>query len=395
MALLKVEAERLSNNVLISGMVETIITEDPLYALLDFERINSKAHVYNREKTLPTTAFKAVGATIAESSGSTEEVIARLRAIIGDVDVDNFLNETMGDTNNQRAVQIAMKTKATSRKFRDAVINGGAYSATITSGNPVGFMTSVSEVSDANGEGLGSIALDVTANTLAYTAPGDSAGAGTAVSYAGGDGTYVLKSGSPSRWVKVVLDISEEGVSNATIVITIAATDEFTGIKKFCPESQIIYGGTNGGALSFALMDELLDTIRGAKPDAILMARRTIRAYKALLRTTGGIEPAMIMDARFGKPVLTYSGVPILENEFISTTESRGSSGAVCTSLYAVNLDPGYGVQGLYGGDQAGIRVENIGALETKDANRTRVKWYTSLKLGSELAVGRLAGITN
>jgi hypothetical protein len=393
MALLKAEAERLSNNILVAGMVETIITEDPLYALLDFERMNAKAMVYNREKALPSTAFLAPGGTVSESSGNTEEVIARLRAIIGDVDVDSFLDETMGNVNNQRATQIAMKTKATSRKFRDAVINGGAFSATITSGNPGGnFLTTVDEVSDPNGEGLGSIALDVTANTLTYTAPGDAAG--TAVTYSA-NGQYVLKSASPSRWVKVTLVAANEGGANATIVITIAATNEFTGVKKFTPESQIIYAGTNGAALSFANLDELLDGVRGAKPDVILMARRTIRAYKALLRTTGGIEPAMIMDSRFDKPMLTYSGIPILENEFISTTEVRGSSGAVCTSAYALSLEPGYGVQGLYGGAQAGIRVENIGALETKDAIRTRVKWYTSLKLGSELAVARLAGITN
>ena len=46
----------------------------------------------------------------------------------------------------------------------------------------------------------------------------------------------------------------------------------------------------------------------------------------------------------------------------------------------------------LYGGL---IQVEDVGARETKDACRWRVKWYVSLALFSTLALARLDGISS
>ena len=53
------------------------------------------------------------------------------------------------------------------------------------------------------------------------------------------------------------------------------------------------------------------------------------------------------------------------------------------------------GLHGLYGGDQAGIRIEDIGTVQNKDATRTRVKWYCGLALKSTKSVARLSGVTN
>lgn len=392
MALLKAEAERLSQNEFLSGVIETIHTEDPVYNLIDFKQINGKAYIYNREKALPTTDFKAPGDTIAESTGTTEEVISRIRGIIGDADVDNFLDETMSDSNDQTAIQIAMKVKATSRKFRDKFINGSAYSAVVASGNPTGFVTAIAETSDGCGDGTALVELDVSATSLRFTAPGDYAG--DWVDFTTVDGTYLLKSGSPGRYVRVTVDASELGVADASIYLTITASKEFTGVSNLVVPAQTIYGGTNGGALSWALLDELSDLVTGTKIDVYLMNKRTIRAYKALLRAAGGTDSAMMQLDNFGKPVLTLDGIPVLENEFISTTETRGSS-STCTSVYALSLDPMAGLQGLYGGNEVGIRVKEIGELEEEDATRYRVKWYCGLALKDERAVARLAGITN
>ncbi|HBQ8741812.1 TPA: phage major capsid protein, partial [Klebsiella pneumoniae] len=52
MPLLREEAEKLSNNELEQGVIETIIDRDDLFAVLPFMKINSKAYLYNREKTL-------------------------------------------------------------------------------------------------------------------------------------------------------------------------------------------------------------------------------------------------------------------------------------------------------------------------------------------------------
>jgi hypothetical protein len=124
MPLLRVEAEKLSNNALEQGVVEEIIDNDAMFALLPFMRIVGKAYVYDRESTLSEGDFLDPNDTINEEAATFEEVVAKLRILIGDVDVDNFLDETMSDTNDQTAIQIAAKVKGMSRKFHRTVAQG-------------------------------------------------------------------------------------------------------------------------------------------------------------------------------------------------------------------------------------------------------------------------------
>jgi hypothetical protein len=49
---------------------------------------------------------------------------------------------------------------------------------------------------------------------------------------------------------------------------------------------------------------------------------------------------------------------------------------------------------GLLGLQHGGITVETVGELETKDATRHRIKWYSGLALMSDLGLARLQGIT-
>ena len=78
-------------------------------------------------------------------------------------------------------------------------------------------------------------------------------------------------------------------------------------------------------------------------------------------------------------------------DEFISDTQTKGSSGAVCSSVYCLKLGQGVGVMGL---EHGGIQVERVGELETKDATRHRIKWYAATALFREQGVSRLEGIT-
>lgn len=90
MPLLREEAEKLSNNELEQGVIETIIDRDDLFAILPFMKINSKAYLYNREKTLSEATFIDVNDTITEGAATFEEKVAKLRILAGDVDVDKF-----------------------------------------------------------------------------------------------------------------------------------------------------------------------------------------------------------------------------------------------------------------------------------------------------------------
>jgi hypothetical protein len=128
MALLKAEAEKLSNNQLIAGVIEQIIERDDLFAVLPFAQVNGKAYVYNRENTLAGADWLDPNEAISESASTFTEVVAKLRILAGDVDVDKFLQSTMGDTNDQMAVQIAQKAKGVARAFHQTLAKGNATS---------------------------------------------------------------------------------------------------------------------------------------------------------------------------------------------------------------------------------------------------------------------------
>lgn len=124
MPLLRDEAEKLSNNELEQGVIETIIDRDDLFAVLPFMKINSKAYLYNREDTLSEASFIDVNDVVPEGAATFTEHVAKLRILAGDVDVDKFLATTMADTNSQLAIQVRSKVKGLARAFRRNLIQG-------------------------------------------------------------------------------------------------------------------------------------------------------------------------------------------------------------------------------------------------------------------------------
>lgn len=299
MPLLKAEAEKLSNNQLISGVIDEIIDRDDTFAILPFQPVNGKAYVYERENTLASADFLDPNDAINESASTFTEVVARLRILAGDVDVDKFLQATMSDTNDQMAVQIAKKAKGIARKFHQT--------------------------------------------------------------FAAGDSAVDTKS--------------------------------FDGVQKLVTGSQTLTAGANGAALTFSMLDELLDTVPNGA-DVLFMRRGTIRAYRALLRATYGTDAVMQQLENFGRPMLTHNGVPILMNEFLPGNETQGSSNVTC-SIYAARMNELDGLHAIYGGSNAGLVVENIGTVQNKDAIRLRMKWYVGLVLKSTRSLARIKGVTN
>lgn len=299
MPLLREEAEKLSNNTLLSGIIEEIIDRDDLFAVLPFVRTDSKAYVYNREKTLGSADFLDPNEQINESASTFTEVVAKLRILAGDVDIDKFLDSTMGDTNSQMAIQIAQKAKGVARKFHETLAKG-----------------------------------DATANTK-----------------------------------------------------------EFDGLSKIVTADQTVSMGTDGGALTLAKLDELCDLVPNGA-DVLVMRRGTIRSYRTLLRATYGTDAVMQQLENFGRPMLTHNGIPIIMNEFLAADETAGATANTC-SVYAVRLNEADGLHGLYGGESAGIVVENVGTVQNKDATRIRLKWYCGLALKSTKSIARLTGVTN
>jgi hypothetical protein len=309
MPLLRTEAELLSNNQLISGVIEEIIDRDDLFAILPFLKTEGKAYVYNREETLGGADWLDPNDAVNESAATFTEVVTKLRILAGDVDIDKFLAQTMSDTNNQMAIQIAKKAKTVAREFHKALATGdSSVNSKIFDGLPV-----------------------LLSQAQAYAAT------------AGG--------------------------------------------------SQVVSAGTNGNPLTLTMLDELCDAVPNGA-DVIVMRRGTIRAFRALLRATYGTDAVMQQLENFGRPMLTHNGIPVIMNEFLAGNETKGTSTNTC-SVYALRLNETDGLHGLYGGDNAGIVVENIGTVQNKDAVRIRTKWYTGLALKSTRSIAGLQGVTN
>ncbi len=300
MALTLTEAAKLSNDMLQRGVIETIVKESPILAHLPFLTVEGNSYRYNQESTLGSVGWYAVGDTWDESAATFVQQTANLTILGGDVDVDNFINQTRSNVNDQKAIQIAKKAKAVAQEFETQVIVGTGTGNKIT---------------------------------------------GLATWYSTNAGTRVA------------------------------------------PASQVILAGDNGSDLSLEMLDQLIDAVRPGKPDALIMSRRTRRILKGLMvNSTHYIESG---GDQLGRQVLMYDGIPILVSDFIPDNESLGT-GANLSSIYAVSFGPGEALCGLQNGP---LTVEDLGALETKDASRVRIKWYVGLACFNFYRCARLAGI--
>lgn len=124
MALTKQEAAKLTNDLLVRGVTETIVKESQALALLPFMEVTGTAVTYNREASMPAVSFYDVGDTWGEATPTFTQITATLRILGGDADVDNFLQSTYADPNDLEAEMIASRAKAIAHKFSDAFFNG-------------------------------------------------------------------------------------------------------------------------------------------------------------------------------------------------------------------------------------------------------------------------------
>lgn len=177
------------------------------------------------------------------------------------------------------------------------------------------------------------------------------------------------------------------------------ASNEFSGMLNLVDASQKAATGTNGGALSFAFLDELLDLVtdKDGEVDYFMMHGRTLRSYMALLRSLGGASINEVVQLPSGREVPGYRGVPMFRNDWVPINQTKGS-GSAQTTIFAGTLDDGsrmHGIAGLTAEQAAGIQVVPVGESETKDESITRIKWYSGLALFSLKGLAAADGITN
>jgi len=134
-------SQLLSNNTLVAGVIETIIQRDDLFSVLPFVGVNGKAYVYNQEDPTQNlgigagsgVTFLSPNDPVLESAATFKEIVATLKILAGDVDVDKFIQTVQSDTNSQLAIQIQKKAKSVAWAFHQTLATGDA------SANPKAF----------------------------------------------------------------------------------------------------------------------------------------------------------------------------------------------------------------------------------------------------------------
>lgn len=304
MALLLTEAAKLSNDILLKGVIETIITESEVLKKLPFIDIVGNGLTYNQENTLPGAGFYDVNDTWIESTPTFTQATATLKILGGDADVDEFLRQTRSNVQNLKAIVTDLKSKAIARTFEDTFVYG---------------------------------------------------------------------------------DVATDPKS-------------FNGLHKLVNSAMVVNAGssTTGAAGSMKKLKSLLRLVKPNGPDFLIMSRTTRDNLSDYAERN---ESPVTINGRdeMGKPIMYYAGVPIICTDWILQTETIVTStyalkiGGACTSIFAAKL----GEKMLAGCQNGGIQVKDLGDLETKDATRTRIKWYVSLALFNTLSLARYDGITD
>jgi hypothetical protein len=349
------EASKLSTDILLKGIIETVIKDSPILEKLPFIQIVGNSLKYNREKTLPTVGWYApVTGTWTQSEPAFEQCSASLCVLGGDADVDNFLKATRSNIQDLEAAVIEQKAKALRHEFENTFLNGDSG---VDANQPDGLYKLLKgtawEASTAYTLGQFAVPTAGLENGFRY----ECTTAGTSDS-------------SEPTWP------TAEGATktDGTVVWT-------------CRCGSHLGSGANGASLTLNTLDKFIDLVRGGKPDLLLMSRRTRRKIVALARAAG--TNLLIGEGRLGEAVEYYNGIPVAISDWVKDNYVVGTS-SDCSAIFAFQMGEG-AVCGLTSPEI--IQVERLGSLETKDAARTRVKWYVSLALFSYMKAAMVTGV--
>lgn len=301
-----VEAQKIQQNPLIAGVIESIVTVNQMYNFLPFDQIIGNALLYTRENAIGGVAPIGIGGgsnTIpagAKTPATFTPVTTPLKALIGDALVDHFIETTMGTQNSQRGVQVSSKAKGLGREYQRQFILG-----------------------------------DSSADPL-----------------------------------------------------------EFDGLDKLMPAAQIIDAAS--ATLTFEMLDELISSIK-AKDGAVdffALPDIAIRKYMTLLRASGGATISEVRTMPDGSQVMFYRNVPLFRNDYIPVVNGGGA--VRTTDIYAGCFDDGsrkVGIAGLTSAIQSGIFVSYVGEAELTNDTITRLRFYASMAIFSELGIGKLDNV--
>ena len=305
------EAQKLIQNDLISGIIEDIITTNPIWQVMPFTGYTGQAIIVNRENVLGDSQHLAVGGTITAKAASTiTQSTFTATTTIGDAELNGLVKaQSMSAGVDQMAVEISSKAKSVGRKLQTGM---------------------------AIGDGTG---------------------------------------------------------ANLNSLHTLTDATQYTGASA-------------GQALSFELLDELLDLVKAkdGEVDYLMLPGRTLRSYRTLVRALGGVNETLPFQMGNGRTrnIDVYNNIPMFQNDYLSVAETANGAavtGGALTSIYAGCFDDGSSKIGMTmihpEGVPMGFDVTMVGESVTKDESIARVKSYSNFVNFNRRGLARLPSISN
>jgi len=118
------EYAKLSNDLVLQGVYENIITTSELAPFLDFMPFEGNSLVYNRENALPTSSTYAVGSTWQDTEPTYTKKTAALTTVGVQSPLDRYALQTRGNVQSQEAALHMSMSKSLIRKIEDLIITG-------------------------------------------------------------------------------------------------------------------------------------------------------------------------------------------------------------------------------------------------------------------------------
>jgi hypothetical protein len=127
------ESAKLTQNMLLAGVIENIVSINPFWDVFPFMEIEGNALAYNRENVLGDVQFGTVGTTITAKAAATfTAVTSSLTTIIGDAEVNGLIQATRSDYTDQEGQQVASKAKSLGRQYQTTMVTGDGTANTFS-----------------------------------------------------------------------------------------------------------------------------------------------------------------------------------------------------------------------------------------------------------------------
>jgi hypothetical protein len=125
MSILLAESAKLTNDVLLQGVIETILKDSPILQSMPFIEIVGNGLTYNRETALAAATWQApLGDWTTNTAPTFDQLTATLAVLGRNADLDNFIKQTRSNIQDIESVVIELAAKSLRMEFERAFLYG-------------------------------------------------------------------------------------------------------------------------------------------------------------------------------------------------------------------------------------------------------------------------------